>query len=261
MRTLRIVLVLMIAGHLRVSAQQRDEPRFDVVSIKPNTSGSAASSLRPDANGVTGINVSLLRLMRVAYQVPEFQIVDAPGWFESERFDLQARAEGTVSIAQLQQMVRGMLTDRFGLRVRAERRALSGYELRLERSDHAGRRASPQPCAVAQADQPRATGELPPCFRATAGELHARGVPMAMVAQQLQGYVNQPMVNRTALDGFFDFELRWRPDTAPASEAVVDPDAPSIFTAVREQLGLRLVSARVTVDAYAIVDATRPDPD
>jgi uncharacterized protein (TIGR03435 family) len=259
MRCALIAAPLFVSVIVGVASAQQSGQQFDVVSIKPNTTGAAASSLRPDANGLIGTNINLLRLVRVAYQVPNFQIVDAPGWFESERFDLQARAEGTVSVTQLQEMIRGMLADRFGLRIRSERRAVSGYELQLERPGHAGLRTSPQPCAVAQSDQPRATGGLPPCIRAIAGHLNARGVPMAMVAQQLQGYVNQSIVDRTALDGFFDFDLRWRPDTAPDPEQVIDPDAPSIFTAVREQLGLRLVPAKVSVDVYAIVDARRPD--
>lgn len=203
-------------------------------------------------------HVNLLRLVRVAYQVPNFQIVGSPGWFESERYDIQARATGAVAIDQLQRMIQEMLAERFGLRVLRDRRAVDGYELRVERSGSTGLAASARPCAVAQADQPRVTGNLPPCFRAIAGEVTARGVTMAMAAQQLQGYVGQPVVDATGLAGTYDFDLRWnselgRPETARGG------DAPSLFTAVREQLGLRLVAAKPTVDVLIIAAAHRPD--
>ena len=236
---------------------QHEPAQFDVVSIKRNASGAAASSLRPEPNALIGVNVNVLRLIRVAYMVPNFQIVDAPGWFETERFDINARAESTVTIAQLQVMIQGLLADRFGLRVSRERRAVNGYELRVERAGHAGLRGSPRPCATARLDQPRATGGLPPCFQTAEGDMTARGVTLEMLARELQSRVDRPVVNQTAMDGTYDFELRWMPDatTAPGG----DTDAPSMFTAVREQLGLRLVAAKPTVDVYVIKAATMPE--
>jgi uncharacterized protein (TIGR03435 family) len=78
---------------------------------------------------------------------------------------------------------------------------------------------------------------------------------MEMVAQQLTAVLQQPVADRTALSGVFDFELRWSPDATAASSS----DAPPLVTAVREQLGLRLMPARVPVDAYVITAARRPD--
>jgi uncharacterized protein (TIGR03435 family) len=250
--------LLTFALAVPMLAQQPEHARFDVVSIKRNLSGAASSSLRPEPNGLTGVNVNALRLVRVAYQVPDFQIVDAPGWFEAERFDLNARAASTVTLAQLQAMIQGLLADRFGLRVTRERRAVAGYELRVERAGHAGLRPSPRPCAIATQDQPRATGALPPCFQTADGEMTARGVTLEMLARELQGRVERPVVNQTALDSTYDFELRWAPATTSSAG---DSDAPSMFTAVREQLGLRLVAAKPTVDVYVINAAERPARD
>ena len=251
-----IVGLLMVVLAAPMLARQDEQARFDVVSIKRNLSGAVSSSLRPEPNGLIGVNVNTLRLLRVAYQVPNFQIVDAPGWFETERFDLQARAASTVTVAQLQVMIQALLLERFGLRVTREQRAVTGYELRVERSGHAGLRSSPRPCATARLDQPRATGDLPPCFQTAEGDMTARGVTLEMLARELQGRVDRPVVDRTAFDGTYDFELRWAPD-APTSAG--DTDAPSVFTAVREQLGLRLVAAKPTVDVYVIKAAVRPD--
>jgi uncharacterized protein (TIGR03435 family) len=250
-------LMLVVAVPMLALAQQPEQAQFDVVSIKRNVSGAASASLRPEPNGVSGVNINVLRLLRVAYQVPDFQIVDAPGWFETERFDLNARAASTVTLAQLQTMIQGLLSDRFGLVVARERRAVTGYELRVERSGHAGLRPSARPCATARLDQPRATGGLPPCFQTADGEMTARGVTFEMLARELQARVDRPVVNQAALDGTYDFELHWTPDSTPASGT--GTDAPSIFTAVREQLGLRLMPAKPTVDVYVITRAERPD--
>src|SRR5687767_7065834 len=105
-----------------VFAQEAASPRFEVVSVKRNLSDDVASSLRPDANGVTGINVTPLRLVRVAYQVADFQVADAPGWFTSERYDITARAGEPVSMAQLGPMMQTLLAERFGLRIVQRRR-------------------------------------------------------------------------------------------------------------------------------------------
>jgi uncharacterized protein (TIGR03435 family) len=258
MRNRLVGAALILAGLPAVAAGRQAAPRFDVVSIKPNTSGSPASSLRPEPGGLSGTNVTAMRLFRVAYQVATFQVVDAPAWFDSDRFDVAAKSAAPVPPAELGRMVRGLLAERFGLRVETGRRDLSGFELRVERAPHPGLKAAERPCRLADPNQPLppASAERPPpCFSAIAGELSAHGVTMEMVAQQLTAVLQQPVADRTALSGVFDFELRWSPDATAASSS----DAPPLVTAVREQLGLRLMPARVPVDAYVITAARRPD--
>jgi uncharacterized protein (TIGR03435 family) len=253
----QIAASLMMLLAVPLLAGQAEQTQFDVVSIKRNLTGAASSSLRPEPNGLTGVNINVLRLLRVAYQIPDFQIVDAPLWFETERFDLNARAASTVTLAQLQTMIQAVLMERFSLQVTRERRAVTGYELRVDRAGHAGLRPSPRPCSIARLDQSRATGGLPPCFQTAEGDMTARGVTLEMLARELQSRVDRPVVDRTALDGTYDFELRWAPDATPASPTA--SDAPSMITAVREQLGLRLVAAKPTVDVYVIGRAERPE--
>jgi uncharacterized protein (TIGR03435 family) len=240
-----------------VYAQQPHASTFDVVSIKRNTSGAAESSLRPDSNGLTGVNVNALRLFRVAYQVPSFQIVAAPGWFETERYDILARAGSTVSVGQLQSMTQALLAERFGVRISRERRPVNGYQLRVDQPANRGLQSSARPCATARLDQPRQTGELPPCFRTAPGEMIARGVTLEMLARELQSRVGQPVVDDTGLTEIYDFELRWAPEDG--AQPITDGSAPSLFTAVREQLGLRLVAAKPTVDVYVITAAHRAE--
>ena len=213
--------------------------------MKRNTSGAESTSLRPEPNGVTAVNVTVRRLVRVAYGVVDFQIVDAPGWFESEHYDVIGRAPAAVSQSDLGPMLRTMLAERFGLRVDQGVRELPGFELRIERTERPGLRPAPVSCSAPQG---------PVCFSSIAGDITARGVSSELLARQLTAVVRQPVVDRTALAGSFDFELRWRPDASSDADA----DLPPLVTAIREQLGLRLVPSRVPVDVIVVKSAVRP---
>ncbi len=237
-----------------VYAQQPGAPAFDVVSIKRNVTGVVSSTMRPEPNGITGINVTPMRLFRIAYQAADFQILGAPAWFDAERYDVTARTTTAVSPGQLAPLVRSLLADRFGLRVEQGPREVAGFELRVDRANHPGLKPSTEPCSGAPGGPPPGPGGRA-CFSAIDGEITGRGVPMAMTVRELAGYVRQPIVDRTDLPGVFDYDLRWSEVTAGAP---ANPDAPPLVTAVREQLGLRLVPARVTIDAYVITAATRP---
>ena len=247
-----------------VIAQEPAGRRFAVVSIKRNLSSDGASTLRPEPNGVVGINVTPIRLVRAAYQVAEFQVVDAPGWFTSERYDVTARTSEPASMAEIGPMLRTLLAERFGLRIVQRRQESRVLELQLDRDRRLGLTASAQPCALVQAkDAPLVatpSRTTPACFSSTTGSLIGRGVTTEMLAQELTRRLEQFVVDRTALSGAFDLELRWAPDTGAAAPGATT-DLPPLVTAVREQLALRLVPARGPVEVYVIETASRPLPD
>jgi uncharacterized protein (TIGR03435 family) len=203
-----------------------------------------------------------MRLVRVAYQVADFQIVDAPGWFLSERYDVTARTAEPVTIAQVGPMIRTLLAERFGLRIVQQRRESPVLELHVERDGRTVLTRSSQPCALVQAQAspiaPSSSRTAPPCFSSIAGSLTARGVTSDMLAQELTRRLERFVVDRTGLAGAYDFELKWTPDAN--ADATVS-DLPPLVTAVREQLGLRLIPARAPVDLYVIQAASRPAPD
>ena len=246
-----------------VGAQTPASPRFDVVSVKRNTSNTDASSLRPEPTGITAVNIVPMRLVRVAYQVADFQIVDAPGWFSSERYDVTARTAEPVTIAQVGPMLRTLLAERFGLRLVQRRREMPVLELQVDRDGRTKLAASQQPCALVQAKDAPIAGPssrtTPPCFSSIAGSMVARGVTSDMLAQELTRRLERFVVDRTGLTGAYDFDLQWSPDANAASATA--SDLPPLVTAVREQLGLRLVSTRAPVDVYVIEKASRPLPD
>ena len=255
-----VLWTAVLAGgtHAFAQAGGAAQPRFDVVSIRRNTSAAPNTTLSPAPNGLTGINVTVRRLLRVAYGVADFQILDAPGWFDSEHYDVIARAATAIAPSELGPMIKGLLADRFGLQVQEGMRDVAGFELRVERAGAAGLRPAAASCsAVPVASPPRPDQPAPPvCFSSFAGEMTARGVPPALLARQLTAIMGRPVVDRTELATAFDFELRWQPD-APAGGAS-DIDRPPLVTAIREQLGLRLVPAPAPAAVIVVTSATRP---
>ena len=246
------------------NAQDAPVTRFDVVSVKRNVSGDVASSVRPEPNGITGINVTLMRLIRVAYQVADFQVVDAPGWFTSERYDVTARSSQPLSTAELGPPLRVLLAERFGLRIVQKPREQTVFELQVDPGRKLGMKPSAQACFLAvpgAAAAARTAG--PACFSSIAGELIARGVTTAMIAQELTRRLERFVIDRTGLAGTFDFDLRWAPESAtvPAAGEAPLSDLPPLITAVREQVGLRLVQARAPVDVFVVEAVSRPTPD
>jgi uncharacterized protein (TIGR03435 family) len=197
-----------------------------------------------------------------------------PGSRLSVRFDIVAKAEGNPSPAQMQMMLRTLLADRFKLVVHDDRRELMVYALVRARTD--GRIGAQMrvaaPCFRMPANMPPPNPPPPnetACgFRLRPGRIAALGVTMPALASSLANQVNRVVVDRTGLDGEFDLEVEWTPFQRPASQdapATADDrpvdSGPSIFTAVQEQLGLRLDSTRGPVDVLLIDRAEKPGPD
>lgn len=238
-------------------AQQADTPRFDVVSIKRNTSGELGGKNGLDPGMYTGINVTVRRMLALAYQpMPDGQIDEGPGWIRTERYDVQARFSGTPSRPQLQQMLRVMLADRFMLQTHIASTPTAVFALTPLKpgSLGPGLKRSAIDCSN-PAQRPPATAGVPSCaFQYTDGLIRGRGVTLDQIAAELTA--GRTVVNRTGLDGFYDVELRWTPDSTPAP---ADDAPPTLATALREQLGLRIDSATITMDHLVIDSVERPE--
>jgi len=261
---------------------------FEVASVKPNKSGENFISFRNQPGGRFSIsNAPLREIIRFAYQLQNFQIVGAPEWAASDRFDVVAKAEGDVppappgSVGPMQIMVRNLLAERFGLKVRNESREMPRYDLVLARSDgRLGPQLSPSTTdcqAIFAAARrgggppaPPAPGERPQCgMRIGPGVLSAGAFPLSQLATALSPMVQRIVIDRTGLTGAFDAELKWTPDQLPQGPAPpgapplpsIDPNGPSIFTALQEQLGLKLESVRGPVDVLVIESVSQPTPD
>ena len=270
MRVTLIILVLssVVAGlHAQNSGQR---PRsFEVASIRPNKSGSGRVSgdLSPTGR-VTLTNVTVRELIRDAFGLRDVQLVGGPPEVLRQRFDIVANAGGNASAGDIRSMMRALLADRFELVAHSEKRELPVYELVVARSDgRVGPKLRPRPdCAGRPPDiQPPEDGRLP-CggVLASPGRIMARGVLLADI-----GFgVDRIVIDRTALSGHFDVELEYTPDQLPRPGADLPPDlppipqnGPSVFTALQEQLGLRLEPATALVDVLVIDSVAAPPPD
>jgi uncharacterized protein (TIGR03435 family) len=264
--------------------QTAAEPSFEVASVKPNKGDGPTESGTQPGGRVAMVNVPLRFLIRSAYQIQDDQIVDAPAWIASEHFDVLAKAANDFppptagAPGPLPAMMRTLLAERFKLSVHRETREFPAYALRLARRD--GRlgpslHPSATDCVAAAAARARgaqpapAPDGRPQCgVRAAGGRMMAGAIPLPQLAAWLSSTVQRVVLDRTGLTGNFDLELRWTPERTgqgtppPATPpATADPDAPSIFTALQEQLGLRLESIRNPVEVLVIDHVERPTPD
>jgi len=248
---------------------------FDVASIKPNDSGAVAQQVRfyPPSGRVTMTNVTLWRLILMAYQLQDAQISGGPSWIDSAHFDVNANVEGVTNLTPDQRwiMVRALLADRFKLKMHTESREQSVFALVLDRGDRrlgahlkkADADCTP-PAAPRTAPIDRKTPNLCGVIMGGPGRMNFRGVTMETIAAQLSARVGRSVVDRTGLPGRYDldveFALEARPGDNPDPASVDRPadGAPSIYTAVQEQLGLKLQSQKSALDVFVIDSAERP---
>jgi uncharacterized protein (TIGR03435 family) len=265
--TAGLVIGLAITG---VSAQNAS-PQFEAVSVKPNRSNDPTQTFSVTPGSYVVTNMTARMLIRQAYRVQDYQIADAPGWTESDRFDVKARASLDATAAMLPDMVRAMLEDRFGLVARREMRETPVYELVLDKPDTLGprlRRTSPEAsaaCAVRRTSStaPSRSDGLP-CGIGTKGTTITAGdSTLGPLTGLLSPLVGRVTVDRTGLAGTFDFDLIWTADelaAGPASQAAA-PAAPTLLTALREQLGLRLNPQRAQAQVLVIDRIRQPSED
>jgi uncharacterized protein (TIGR03435 family) len=248
-------LPLVLAAILLIQPLRAQSPdTFDVVSVKPNTNGISNAVPPSRSNGsYSASNVALKSVIANAYEVRIFQIEGGPDWLTSERFDIIARGREGTPDRPRPAMLRTLLAERFKLVAHVETREQQVYSLTLLRGDG---RLGPQ---LKPSAPPSGSSSGFPGVSVGNGTARINGrVSMDTFAIMLTSSVfNQRVINRTGLDGEFDFDLRFTPDSSPAAA----PEFPSIFTAVQEQLGLKLEASRGPVDVLVIDSVERPTPD
>jgi uncharacterized protein (TIGR03435 family) len=269
--TIRCAAVALVATAASILAQSPSPASrsFEAASIKINNSGQLRTDARVLPSGrVELTNRTLKVLIQTAYVLQDFQIAGGPDWLNRTRFDIVATAGRTVSQAELQLMLRGLLAERFRLSVHTEPREMPIYALtRLGGDGKLGARlrASDLDCVAVRLAPPSAQSQ--PCgFDVAGGSVIARGFPLSRLVNSLSMMLGRTVVDRTGLTGTFDFDLTWTPDQTPQQQPPpgdppVDPNGPSIFTAIQEQLGLKIESARGAVDVTVVDRAELPTED
>ena len=232
-------LAAVESGFSRIQAQSA----FEVVSIKPNTSGAAASETETTPGRINLVNVTPLSLLLRAFGVPAFQIAGAPGWVATERYDVVATVPGGAVLNDLtrQSFIRQMLAERWRLRYHEETRNIRVYSLVASKDpSRLIRHTGPGEYAMkVERIGPRVI------LRSTRGN-------MQRLTEILGGFVGNAVTNDTGLSGEYDFTLEW------VQEANATDSGPSLFTALREQIGLRLESAERPMPVFVIDHIDRP---
>ena len=270
-----------------------DSATFEVATVKLNKSGDNRIGIGFAPGGrFRATNVPLRELIAAAYgesqPLAAFQITGGPKWIETDRFDVVGKAPGDPQPGPngpppvMFAMMRNLLADRFKLTAHRETKEFPIYALVPARAD--GKlgpqlRPASTDCAALMAatrarggPPPQAPGERMPCgMRLFPGNLSGGGTSMAQLANVLARFVNRTVVDRTGLTGNYDVDLQWTPDQMPQGRGdlppgapqlpPVDPNGPSIFTAVQEQLGLKLDAARGPVQVLVIDRVERPTED
>jgi uncharacterized protein (TIGR03435 family) len=236
------------------------EPTFEVASIKPATPGDTSGKFATMRGGREFVvrNYTVRDLVVFAFNLPVQMISGAPAWAGSDTFNILASAPGDVppKLAEQMLMVRRLLADRFQFRYHTEPREFPGYELTVSKD---GVKLSHSTAPV----------DMPPQMvnRVFAGDriqMPARNATMADLASMLQRAVlNRPVVDKTNLTAKYDFELEWTYDDSQFGGQLpqVKEDnsgKPDLFAALQQQLGLRLVSGRTTVDTIVIDRVQHP---
>ena len=270
-----LCLCIVKAGAQAPSPSLSDLPSFDVASIKQNTSGEFLGSFGYEPGGqLVVVNNAVRTLIRSAYSVQNYQILGGPEWMNSDRYDVMARATGNASEGQLRLMLQRLLGERFKLVGRREIREIPIYALvtaKADRTTGPGLRRAAVDCVAIAADAekrgvapqlPQAQGNRPACgTRSMPGVMMGTGVSMPDLARNLAGPAGRMVVDKTGLTGAWDVDLKYLLDQPLPPIAGVPPaptDGASLFTALQEQLGLRLESQTAPVEVLTIVSIERP---
>jgi uncharacterized protein (TIGR03435 family) len=228
---------MIFLGAALVFSQSAPLPSFEAASIKPNNSGAAGTDFDSDTGRISMKNATVRRWIQNAYGVPEAQVLGGPKWVDNSRYDIEAKSAGPAGAAQLNLMLQNLLMDRCQLSLHRETRQLSGYALTVAKGGIKAKPSAPGAGSSTQGGR---------------GRIEAAGCSMAKLAVRLSAVMKVPVTDLTGTTGGYDFRLDWTPEELLAVPQTDVPTGPSIFTALQEQLGLKLESRKVPTEVLVI---------
>jgi uncharacterized protein (TIGR03435 family) len=236
---LLLPLVLFVLLAHGAGRGQMAGPSFEVATVKPAAPSSDGHTHinYPPGDSFSASNITLSALMQWAYGMPERQILDGPAWLTSTRFDIQAKVDlggpekpVRADTDAKRRMVQALLAERFNMKLHEETRMLPAYDLVVAKGG-------------SKVEISKANGKS---IGAGRTHLTLEGLTMPLIAQELSLVTGRVVVDKTGLTDRYDVKLVWAADDAP------DSSAPSLFTAIQEQLGLKLEPAKEPVPVLVI---------
>jgi uncharacterized protein (TIGR03435 family) len=246
--------IVFFAGH-SAAAQDRmateAHPAFEVATIKLSDPDSHRQGIGYHGHEVTATGQTIKSLLMFSYGVHSRQIVDVPAWVSSDKYDIAgvADAPGEPDLKQMQEMYQKLLAERFGLKLRHEKREMGYYAIVVGRG-----RAKIAKAKDGDNGDPDQTGN----GTAKGMEMRFTANLMSDFALGMNYFADQPIVDETGLPGRYDFTLRWMPDSLADAASKDGEHTPGLFTAVQEQLGLKLEPKHGPVDVLAVEAIERP---
>jgi bla regulator protein blaR1 len=276
----RVGLLLALSSGPQIFAQT-PAPTFDVASVKPNKSGDGGTRIMFQPGGrfvATGITLKML--IRISYGVQDFQITQGPAWINSDKYDIEARGAAPDMGAMRnmteeqrkaanevrKQMIQALLADRFKLTLHKESKDAPIYALVVAKSGLKIKELPPE-VKPAPGEEPKGPPDKPDPdhprrggMRMGRGELKGEGIKLSFLADALSDQVGRKVFDKTGLTGEYNFEMKWTPDESqgqgfkgPGDAPPPDVNGPTIFTAIQEQLGLKLDPQKGPVD-FLVID-------
>jgi uncharacterized protein (TIGR03435 family) len=236
----------LLAAIVFCSAPAFGQATFEAASIKRSQADEGHSGVQTNKRRISMENVTLKRCIRTAYDVPDAQILGGPDWLDDARFDVIAKAETAAVGREMVPMLQALLAERFQLSVHREPRSLQGYALVAGTGALKARPSAPdaQSGTSSRSNNSKVSMQLVACT-------------MARFAERLSDFLHVPVVDLTEIKGPYDFRLEWAPEDLRATSTDA-PTGPSLFSAIQEQVGLRLEARRVPTQVLVVDHAEPP---
>jgi uncharacterized protein (TIGR03435 family) len=254
-RTQRVIFVAFVLAAL-CSGQEGRRLTFDVISIRPSSAGAQDNRIQPLPGGQTyeARNMQVKQMFSFMYRIPLGQISGGPSWLDDARWDIEAKADRSYNLDDLHTMFQNLLVDEFKLKLRKEVKEVPIYALLVDRS---GLKMTSNN-SEQELKNPISSGKK-------SGTVIGTRVPISYLCWWLTQQTSRddrPVIDKTGLKGFYDFTLSFLPELPPGYDVNKLPpgmaDWPSLFTALKEQLGLRLEAQRGPAEIYVIEHAEKP---
>ena len=242
-----------LVGLMAAAAAFAQSPTaFEVASVRPNRADDHIVTINVGPGGrFAARGYTLVLLMQRAYGVMDWNVSGGPGWIRTDRFDIVAKASvvGNLTERQLQPMLQRLLAERFKLKLHRSSKEMPGYALMVARS-------GPKVKATADGEEHQDT------FRMSGVGLSGRGITMENFARFVAGKLGLVAVDQTGLKGVYDFNVNWKVETDQYASASPDYDPRdalrlAVFTALQNQLGLKLTPKKIAVQTLVIDNVER----
>lgn len=226
-----------------------DDPDWEVVTVKAADPGKNSASSGMEGREFVMTNRSVQTLLLIGYSVHPKQIVNAPDWIRTERWDIRGipDVQGEPSLKQMQSLARKVLMERFGLVTHSEKRQMDVYAITVAKGGEKMTRSAGDPNGVFDENDGDNGGVI---------SMRTANISMPEFALVMKFYMDRPVVDQTGLAGRYDFQLKWTYD-----ESRVPPNSnapPSLFTAIQEQIGLKLDATKAVTDVLVLDTVKHP---